>query len=72
MYNNYMTFLSYKIRGDDLSYGEIVWINPYEVSSIVEMDSSRAMICLKDGASYLVQESARGVKSDIESVYVTT
>jgi len=72
MYNRYMTFLSYKVRGEELAYGEIVWINPYEVSSILETDSGRAMVFLKSGETYLVQETARAVKSDIESAYVGT
>ena len=64
-----MRFLSYDVRGEDLAYGDTVLINPYEVASIMCLDSGRAMVCLKNGDQYLVQETARAVKSDIESAY---
>jgi uncharacterized protein YlzI (FlbEa/FlbD family) len=67
-----MRFLTYSVRGEDLAYGETVLINPYEVASIMCMDSGRAMVCLKNGDQYIVQESARVVKSDIESAYSIT
>lgn len=63
-----MRFISYRTRGDELTIGDRVWINPYEVSSIMETDGGTCMIMMKAGDSYMVNHSASSVKSDIETV----
>jgi|TARA_Y100000310_G_scaffold271816_1_gene286481 hypothetical protein len=66
-----MRFLAYTVRGDELAYGDIIYLNPFEVSSIMDMDSGKAMITMKDGCTYQVQETALSVRSDVESAYIT-
>ena len=64
-----MRFLAYTVRGDELVYGDTIYINPFEVSSIMDMDSGKAMLTMKDGCTYQVQETSLSVRSDVESAY---
>ena len=64
-----MRFLRYDVTGDDLAYGNVIYINPMYVSTIMEMDSGRAMLVMTEGTTHWVQQTAERVRSDVESAY---